>query len=375
MRKILSSFLRLECESVINYCVNARKSFLRPVNFMTLALILLINISSSNAANFIELRVPCEIDSEVIAIMPAGEKISLGKVIMTPVKSNWPAYTASKWCEPSTVCASAVNAIHMLINIENERGRIISLIPKLTLAPAAREGAFFALDMPAGTGIFGGFAPFVGSRVYIEHDGVESPLNRVPENGDILIIRTDLPENQKIFMVEIENRQGGRVTAWSKKGYELIARVIHPVKGVGRFGGTQFQNIGRIRASHAGVIDIATTKRGETGGIQIMPLKHALTSPEMLSAWKLTQWMIIAPLPDNKDLEGTEPLYKHSLLPGTQLNDSLPGMFTNYGRRPLVLCRLDGGNWQKLPEISGRVDDGLKNLTHLRIYYPAWKVF
>ena len=386
VRKI---FLRYICECVKKFaysccycCVNLCERFNNfsccmndHIKYIIPALILLINISSSNAANFIELRVPCEIDTEVIAIMPAGERISLGKVIMTPVKSNWPAYTASKWCEPSTVCASAVNAIHMLIDVEEDHGRVISLVPKVTVAPAAAQGAFFALDMPAGTGIFGGFAPFVGSRVYIEHDGVESPLNRVPEKGDTLIIRTDLPENQKIFMVEIENRQGGRVTAWSDSGCKLIARVVRPLKGVGEFGGSLFQNVSRIRASHAGVIDIATSKRGELGGFQIMPLKHALTSKEMIYAWGSTQWMIISPLPGNRDLEGTEPLYKHSLLPGSQLNDSLPGLLTNYGRKPLVLCRLDGGNWQKLPEISGRVDDGLKNLTHLRIYYPAWEVF
>ena len=33
------------------------------------------------------------------------------------------------------------------------------------------------------------------------------------------------------------------------------ARVVRPVGGVGRFGGTEFQRIGRIRASHTGVID------------------------------------------------------------------------------------------------------------------------
>lgn len=337
-----------------------------------LIIYLLLIASSSSAANFIELRIPCDSDSEVIALMPAGEKISLGRVIMTPIKSNWPAYTASKWCEPSTVCASAVNAIHILIDVEKGRGRIISLIPKITLAPAAAKGAFFALDMPAGTGIFGGFAPLVGSRVTVEHDGVEKKLTSIPEEGDTLIIRSDLPASQKTFMIEIENRQGGRVIAYKDSGIEVIARVIHPVNGVGRFGGTQFQNVGRIRASHAGVIDISTTRRGDTGGIQIMPLKHALTSPEMINAWDMTQWMIIAPLPGNDDLEGTEPLYKHSLLPGSQLNDSLPGLLTDYVRRPLIICRLDGGNWQKLPEIAGRVDNGLKNLTHVRIYYPAW---
>ncbi len=103
-----------------------------------------------------------------------------------------------------------------------------------------------------------------------------------------------------------------------------------------------------------------------------MPLKHALTSPEMLNAWKLTQWMIVAPLPGMPDLEGTMPLFKNAFVPGAQLGDKLPDIWSHYGRRPLVLCRLDGGNWERLPEISGKTDDGLKRVTHLRFYFPLW---
>ena len=337
------------------------------------AVILVLSFSSCSwsSASFIELRIPCEVNAQVRAIMPSGEKVSLGKVLMTPVKTNWPAYTASKWSTPSSVCASAVNAIHILVNVQEGRGRIISLVPAVTIAPAAVQGAFFSLDMPAGTGIFGGFAPLTGSRVSVEHDGLEHDLTDIPEAGDVLIIRTELAS--RIFMLEIENRPGGRVTAWDNEGCKLVARVMHPVNGVGRFGGTEFQNRGRIRASHSGVIDVATSKRGSVGGIQIMPLKHALTSKEMLNAWNMTQWMIIAPLPGNLDLEGSEPLFRKSLLPGTQLDDSLPDIWSQYGRRPLVLCRRDGGQWEKMPEVSGRVDDALKDITHLRIYYPSWR--
>lgn len=332
---------------------------------------------------FIELQIPCEVGGEVKAVLPNGEIINLGKVLMTPVKTNWPAYTASKWCDNSTVCASAVNAVHMLVNKElvnkekeksdNERGRILSLVPAVTVAPAAKEGAFFSLDMPAGTGIFGGFAPLVGSKIFIKDiNGVEKILDGVPKKGEVLIIRSDLPNDPEFYMVDIENRPGGRVIAFGKNEIKIIARVIRPVYGVGRFGGTQFQNTGRIRASHAGVIDVATAPRGEVGGIQIMPLIHALTSPEMQSAWKLTQWMIIAPLPGQKMLAGSAPLFKNSFVPGTQLNEKLSDIWSTYGRRPLILCRENGSVWSNLPDVSGRVDDALKNITHFRIYFPFW---
>ena len=103
-----------------------------------------------------------------------------------------------------------------------------------------------------------------------------------------------------------------------------------------------------------------------------MPLTHALTSPEMASAWRLTQWMIVAPLPGEGALEGTPPLFKGTLLPGTQLNDKLPDIWSTYGRKPLVLGRFGGGEWRALPPVSGKVDDALRSLTHLRIYYPFW---
>ncbi len=341
-----------------------------------LLLIFMILFASCSWAEekFIELRVPCKENSEAEAILPDGEKISLGRVLMTPSKTNWPAYTASKWSEKSSVCASAVNAVHILLNVEKDRGRIISLVPSVTIAPAAGRGSFFSIECEAGTGLFGGFAPLTGSKVFLERNGSEIPLADVPKSSDVLIIKTKLPESPKIFMVDIENRPGGRVIAHTTSGVKVIARVIHTVGGVGRFEGTKFQSVGRIRASHSGVIDVSTSRRGEIGGFQIMPLKHALTSKEMLNAWKLTQWMIISPLPGAKDLEGQAPLFKDSFIPGTQLNDKLPDVFSQYGRKSLILCRRNGGQWQRLPEFSGRVDDALKDITHLRLYFPFWRL-
>lgn len=327
----------------------------------------------AQAKEVLLLRIPFEKGAEVTATLPNGTRANLGVVRTLPSKTTWPAYTASKWGVPGTVCATAVNAIHILLDVEKGRGRIFSIVPTVTVAPAAPAGAFFSVDSPAGTAIFGGFAPFTGSKVQIEGaDGSLHPLSRLPEKGEALIIESALPGHPATWMVDIENRPGGRVIAWTKNGPEVVARVVRPVGGVGRFGGTEFQNVGRIRASHTGVIDIATSPRGQVGGIQIMPLRHALTSTEMANAWKLTQWMIIAPLPGKGDLEGTPPLFKGTLVPGTQLNDRLTDVWSTYGRKPLVLGRFDGGPWQKLPSIDGKVDDGLRTLTHLRIYYPFW---
>jgi hypothetical protein len=104
-----------------------------------------------------------------------------------------------------------------------------------------------------------------------------------------------------------------------------------------------------------------------------MPLQHALTSTEMAGAWRATQWMIVAPAPGEKPLEGTPPLFKGTLVPGTRIGaEKLPDLWSTYGRRPLVLGRFDGGPWRRLPAVAGKADDALRSLTHLRLYYPFW---
>ena len=329
----------------------------------------------------LELQIPYEIGSVVKAVLPYGEVIELGRVEKIPVKTNWPAYTASKWAENSTVSATAVNAVHILINVENNRGRIISLVPSVTVAPAAEAGAYFSLDMPAGTGIFGGFAPLTGSKVCVrnKNNGDERILDeQILNSDDILIIRSEFYDDSKNYpyMIEFENRPAGRVIAYKNSGVEILARVIHPVGGVGRFGGSIFQHNSRIRASHCGVICVTTSKINEVGGFQIIPLAHALTSQEMASAWDLTQWLIISPLPERENimLEGHEPLFKKALIPGAQASDlkKFPDFINAYTLRPIVLCRISGGDWQKLPLVSGKDDNALKDITHIRIYYPVW---
>jgi hypothetical protein len=307
----------------------------------TICVLLFLAFSASSAFSMeggdsLLLRVPFEKGAMASVTLPNGTTAELGVVRTLPSRTNWPAYTASRWGTPGTVCATAVNAIHILIGVEEGRGRIFSLVPTVTVAPAARGGAFFSIQAPAGTGLFGGFAPLTGSRVFIETAGGRMPLTRLPHKGETLLIESPLPERPAVWMVDIENRPGGRVIAWTEDGPEVVARVVRPVSGVGRFGGTEFQAVGRIRASHAGVIDIATSVRGQAGGIQIMPLEHALTSAEMESAWSATQWMIVAPLPGKPRLEGTPPLFRGSLVPGTQLDDRLTDMWSTWGNNIVI---------------------------------------
>jgi hypothetical protein len=321
-----------------------------------------------------EIRIPFEAGGQVISHLPDGREFDLGRVEKLPEQTRWPSYTASAWGKPGAVTASAVNAVHILIGVEDGKGRTMSVIPKETIAPAAGAGASIVLDAKAGTGFFGAWAPPVGTKITVLNGSERRPLEsgNLPKPGETLVF--SVYEDDMPYMVEFENRPGGRVIAWSDTGgAEIIARVIRPVAGTGRFEGTLFQDPGRIRANHSGVIDVSTSPHGEIGGFQIIPWDHALSSKEMQGAWSMTQWMIIAH-PDGKSmLGGTAPLFTGGLVPGTFEGETLWDLWSTYGRKPLVLARLQGGEWGKLPLSSGRDDNALKEVTHLRIYFPITK--
>ena len=352
------------------------KIFLLLSAFFACLATLLLHPSPSNALHnslLYSIFIPFQVDGVVKVVLPDNSEQSIGIVRVLPEKTKWPAYTASKWGAPGTVAASAVNAIHLLIGIENGRGKTLSLLPSDTIAPAAGPGSSVVIEGKGGYGLFGGWATPVGTPVSIlSPSGEERPLNgdRLPQEGETL--RIDVTKTCAPYMIEIENRPGGRVFSWSKSPGQtgVIARVIRPVRGVGRFEGTLYQSVGRLRANHPGVVDISTSPEGSIGGFQIIPLNHARSS-EMGGAWSLTQWLIVDS-PDGKTpLAGKPPLFGGALVPGPSETEHLWDLWSTYGRRPLVLCRIDGGPWSRLPEVSGRQDHALEEVTHLRIYFPV----
>ncbi len=319
-----------------------------------------------------EIKIPLEKGASVTVTTADGVVRTVGTVKALPTKTRWPSYTASAWSAPGTVCASAVNAIHMLVSVEKDRGRTMSVIPQETIAPAAGAGASVVLSSQAGESIFGAWAPPVGSAVFVRRpDMSQTPLaaNSLPKAGDTLVIAANWDDSLP-YMVNIENRPGGRVIAWRRGSYELLGRVIKPLGGTGRFEGTLFQRTGAVRANHSGVIDVSTTPRGTTGGFQVIPWDHALKSKEMQNVWNMTQWLVIGPADGRSMLGGTAPLFKKGLVPGPAAGEKLWDVWSTYGRRSLVLARYDNGKWRRLKEVAGRSDNGLKGITELRIYYP-----
>ncbi|HOX28653.1 MAG TPA: hypothetical protein PLQ76_05805 [bacterium] len=308
------------------------------------------------------------------------ERRRLGTVLLPAGAVNKTGYTASGWATVGRVAATAVNAVHVKVAQNGEKGVTLSFMPKEFYTPPKEYNSYFVqsasiiTDIPAGEGFFGGQeSPFIGCPVLVSRNG--SAAERIttdysPAEGDVLTIVVQRPKKYP-SEIEFENRFGGFVTLRYPDGEsKIISQVLKPVYGVGRFEGSMYTDVGRIRANHTGVICISTSPVGKIGGFQIIPDNHGM-SAEMKNARLLTQWMVIGP-PSVFDpsLEGTAPFFNYFIRPvyykmgaeGRSMDEIMSAF--------IVQVRLNGGEWQRMPSVTGRVDDGLQTLTHVRILFP-----
>ncbi len=321
-----------------------------------------------------------------------GSWLTLGRVLRYTTQVSHRGFTASKWVASGRVAATAVNAIHVKVgyDAEADRGVIFSLLPREFLAPPSGYGSYLSpdssiyTDLRAGEGIFGGgAAPLVGNRVLLEQqDGSLCAVGEgyVPARGDVLVMVVDRPARYPIAAI-CENREGGAVSLEYADGSQrLLGWVIRPVRGVGRFAGSKYAAMGRIRAGHAGVVDVSTSPVGFLGAFQIIPVGHAL-SEEMGLAWRLTQWMIVGPVAEDSPLwEGLAPLFRQHLRP-----DYLPDDLRNSEWRQRLLSRFlveadSGRGWRPMsaprlaPDASVPLpewaNDALDEVQRIRILFP-----
>ena len=317
------------------------------------------------------LEFPVSVGGVVSAVRPDGEVFELGKVLSVPSRSKYPAFTASGWAGDCTVAATAVNAVHITVSVKDGKGRIISVLPSETIAPAADTEAAFVVDCPAGRGVFGAWAPIASNDVRVRRaDGSMRVISAdaLPREGETMVIKV-CEDSDAPYMIDIENKVGGRVMMYRKLSRKTFATVEQPVSGTGRFQGSMYQRRSAVRANHHGVLCVSTSETGEIGGFQIIPYEHSF-SPEMLSAWGSPQWMIVKSL-DGEPMTARFPLFSGVFTPGGAPREKLWDFWSSFGRRSLVLCRMNGSKkWQRIDEAVGKDNTALEGITHLRIYTP-----
>ena len=348
--------------------------------FITVVIFTILSVGTLSYAGegseLFRLRVVNDYSGPVEVSLDGGSSwMMLGKVDRPALIFNPDAFRASGYIENGTVAATAVNAIHIKVgdsgadpvNTSEKSGRTISIMPRGT-DQSKEPNSRILTNIEGGTLIFKEWSPFVGNKVLLEKGDelIQIPDDYTPSIGDRIVIPVTAPESAPREIL-FENRLDGNVyLCYSDAEREPVAKVLRPVKGTGRFGGTLFALPSSVRANHPGVIDISTSNvfsgeyseapLEEAGGFQIIPSRHANT-PELKGVWTSTQWMIVGPIDENF-LEGAYPLFRGLIRPGYDVD----GKFG------------DSDVWVKLPISKGLNNYALSNLREFRIVLPPLEI-
>jgi hypothetical protein len=306
------------------------------------------------------IHIPMTLGERAQVLFPDGTSLEMGKVFAVPTKSRYPGFTASRYGTGAQIIASAANAHHIQVSVENGEGRTLSLIPSQTFVAASGLDTSFVVDGVGGTGLWGRYAPFVGSPVYIVNPaGIPVLFNNVNllKFATALEVRVYKPKDDAEY-IEIENSEGGHAWYHDAKGDHQFAIVESPVSGTGRFEGSLYQGLGKVRANHPGVICVSTTERYDIGGFQIVPLSHTY-SKEMQKTRRMSQYIVLRGI-DFEDLTGQPPFYRSYIRPG-----DAEDMEYHAGT---VRCKVDG-EWREMLLVSGLTENTLNGVEAFRIYF------
>ncbi|SCX74856.1 hypothetical protein [Alkaliphilus peptidifermentans] len=327
----------------------------------------------------------------------------------------------------SCVTAIGANALHIRTGPNNEydpsdphawtpKQFSVGIKEDYDYAGGQYSNAMIYTSIPGGSNIFGGSsAPFVGNPVkYLTASGTWESLDYY-FSGDYtkelpkrLIIEVNKPStlNGSPDYIEFENwaaddtvgnilqTANGRVLVHYPNGTtKHIADVIQRVQGTGRFSGTEYAEVGRVRAAHPGVICFSTSPRiGYTnntnllGGFQFIPANHAKFLNYDLNQNSFIgrdQWGIIAHVGaasealDDPDYiidgeisyhpvwEGVAPLFAQYIkprhIPNNQSNSTYFEVSDDFGT-----------TWNSCPQIQGVTDlstnSPVAGWTNIRLY-------
>jgi hypothetical protein len=238
-----------------------------------------------------------------ISVQSASGERFVGRVVRPVDAPDYFPFAASVFGKDSSITATAVNALHIRIS----EGKTFSILP--------RDTGDFGLgnlitDVSPGSAIFGPFAPRVGDAVeLISTNGASRrlPANYIPAIGDRW--RIHCPRASGTFE-SLSRTESGTAILEEGTGSRVLGTVLSPVRGVGRFEGSQFAGPGTVRANHPGVICVSVSPFGVTGGFQIVPKEH-LEKNRLERYLGAPQWLTVdAPA-------GSLPLFSDCCVPAT----------------------------------------------------------
>lgn len=305
------------------------------------------------------IHLPMVVGEQAKILFPDGRTIDVGRVHAVPEHSKYPGFTASKYGIGGQIIATAVNTHHIQISVDDGAGRTMSIVPFRTYVAASGNGSSFVIGGEGGMGIWGEYAPYVGSPVYIINKAGMPVLfnnNYLFQYAVAMEVRVYAPTGD-IEYLEVENVPLGRAWYRDAQGDHQFAVVESGVSGTGRFEGSLYQGRGLVRANHPGVLCVSTSERGKIGGFQIVPLMHTF-SKELQKTRNMSQYIVLRGI-EFEDLTGQFPFFRGTVRPG---DESVSGGMT--GR---VMCKIDG-EWLQMPDVEGLTEHTLGHVEAFRIY-------
>lgn len=409
-----------------------------PMHIVAFLLALLLSVTATLKAFDIKADVPPEakrfdvstirlfsvlIDNSAggkITIYTDGGSREIGEVVTPATQATrasdgfWAShYVCAQNGTKGAIVASAVNAIHMRCGPKRQYDPAKPTnwnASELSIIPFTEEGGTgdIVVSNPGGYGIFNEWSPYVGNPVYALDRGSWVPLDsyftdptRIPPQ--FLFIDVRRPRDNVRYIefenwskgdvvngVQMEDYGGIYVMDETEKRYQ-IGRVLQRATQTGRFIGSEYADIGRVRATHPGVLELSTTRwRGKTddenlrGGVQIVPANHAKYLHYNLGqSWFIGggAWMIVGPVNSTQE-DLKNPSYTED---GKLLIDpieGLPPIFSGYIRPyfdennyessfRFFVSEDFGRTWRTPPEITGVPGAGEKSpvsyWTHIRL--------
>ncbi|WP_283138434.1 hypothetical protein [Rhizohabitans arisaemae] len=370
------------------------------------------------------------VGGEITHVALDGTRTRLGTVqrpATTPVLAN-DGFWASKYSKaldgtPGHVLAASVYVLRNKVgpgdkyDPHNLRAWTTSLV---NIRPdrfhGADHGKWLAdtmyTDIEGGTSIFGGGAsPQVGSPMTYrdEATGRWEPIHRhfegdpartVPRHLRYSVYKPLTRYGSPAYL-EFENwaagdtvagrahERNGRILVGYPHGkVRHVADVMQRVRGTGRFGGTEFAEIGQVDTNHPGALTLSTSPRtgfswdpNVRGGLQIVPANHAKFLSYDLGQNSFigkNQWIIVGPVGAKAELLQDRRYLidgKLAIDPGWEAVAPVFGLYVRTHVR-FQVSEDYGSTWQESPNLTGvhePPNSPVDRWTNIRIHltYPA----
>lgn len=252
---------------------------------------------------------------------------------------------------PGSVAGITPEQIAIRVPAAKEQYRTLRIVAREQPEAAAAIGTDILTTGP----LFRCLAPPAGSAVLLEREEKSEalPANYLPQVGDRLII---IVRRGATFPAEvvIENRVDGQVTlsTGADKG-RAIGKVKQPLRGIGRYAGTERAGAGSLVSWSPTVVVVSTASMlrrldekdqliEERGGFIIQPAE-----PQLQGTTSPASQLLIEALPTD---QGKPVLSTFFGLPiPLTSGDPLDSVATR------VEVRLDEGEWEPIPDLRGPI--------------------